>query len=127
MNYILYNSGLLPVKIKHFCDSFKLFGILHLIHKFQKFHSHKLSDKYTNVTYIYYKEVFLHFCNGGESRVLFVQLPPSDTEGLDDDDVPCVSLQPPKRITEKAIMFIKCLHASKLSREEISNELSNRH
>ena len=68
--------------------------------------------------------MFLHFCNGGESRILFVQLPSSDSEGLEDDeDAPCVSLQPPKRITEKAIMFIKCLHASKLSREEISNEV----
>ena len=67
--------------------------------------------------------MFLHFCNSGESRVLFVQLPPADTEGLEDDEDPCVSLQPPKRITEKAIMFIKCLHASKLSREEISSEV----
>ena len=67
--------------------------------------------------------MFLHFCNSGESRVLFVQLPSPDSEGLEDDEDPCVSLQPPKRIMEKAIMFIKCLHASKLSREEISNEV----
>ena len=80
-----------------------------------------------HVSYVYpshtHREVFLHFCNSGESRVLFVQLPPADTEGLEDDEEPCVSLQPPKRITEKAIMFIKCLHASKLSREEISSEV----
>ena len=34
------------------------------------------------VLYAHYWEVFLHFCNSGESRVLFVQLPPADTEGL---------------------------------------------
>ena len=70
------------------------------------------------------REVFLHFCNSGESRVLFVQLPPPDYDGQEiDEDSPCVSLQPPKRILEKAILFVKCLHASKLSREDIFNEV----
>ena len=70
--------------------------------------------------YTHYREMFLHFCNSG---ILFVQLPSPDSEGLEDNEDPCVSLQPPKRIMEKAIMLIKCLHASKLSREEISNEV----
>ena len=48
------------------------------------------------ILYPHYREVFLHFCNSGESRVLFVQLPPADTEGLEDDEEPCVSLQPAK-------------------------------
>ena len=56
--------------------------------------------------------------------MLFVQLPPPDYDGEDvDEDAPCVSLQPPKHILEKAILFVKCLHASKLSREDISSEV----
>lgn len=34
-----------------------------------------------------------------------------------------VSPNPPRRLSEKSIVFLKCSHASKLSRESIGNDV----
>lgn len=67
-----------------------------------------------------YRAAFLSFCNHSESRCLFVHL--VRAEG-GDGEVIQVSSSPPPHLNNKAMVFLKCSHASKLSRENLSQDV----
>ena len=64
------------------------------------------------------RAAFLAFCNHSESRRLFVHLE-EEGEGI----TMRVSARPPQRLSEKSITFLKCSHASKLTRESIGRDV----
>ena len=65
------------------------------------------------------RTAFLAFCNHSESRKLFVYLSSKD-EG---EGGITVSATPPRQLSDKALFFLKCSHASKLSRESIGHDV----
>ena len=65
------------------------------------------------------RTAFLAFCNHSESRKLFVYLSSKD-EG---EGGITVSATPPRQLSDKALFFLKCSHASKLSRESIGQDV----
>lgn len=77
---------------------------------------------YTNTAHHAYtytcRAAFLAFCNHSESRRLFVHL---EEEG--EGTIMRVSARPPQRLSEKSITFLKCSHASKLTRESIGRDV----
>lgn len=66
------------------------------------------------------RAAFLAFCNHSESRRLFVYLLPDQSgncaEGVGQIRV---SAKPPRILSDKALFFLKCGHASKLNRESM--------
>ena len=65
------------------------------------------------------RTAFLAFCNHSEARKLFVYLSSKD-EG---EGGITVSATPPRQLSDKALFFLKCSHASKLSRESIGQDV----
>ena len=66
------------------------------------------------------RTAFLAFCNHSESRKLFVYLSSKDEGG---EGGITVSATPPRQLSDKALFFLKCSHASKLSRESIGHNV----
>ena len=66
------------------------------------------------------RTAFLAFCNHSESRKLFVYLSSKDEGG---EGGITVSATPPRQLSDKALFFLKCSHASKLSRESIGHDV----
>ena len=62
------------------------------------------------------RSAFLNFCNSSEARQLFIHV--SERGGALH-----VAPSPPKSITEKALFFLKCSHASKLTKETITEDV----
>lgn len=66
------------------------------------------------------RAAFLAFCNHSESRCLFVYLIPDQrgeyAEGVGQIRI---SATPPQSLSDKALFFLKCSHASKLHRESM--------
>ena len=63
---------------------------------------------------------FLSFCNHSESRCIFVHVVRTDAG---DGEVIKVSSSPPSRVNDKAMVFLKCSHASKLTRENLAQDV----
>lgn len=68
----------------------------------------------------FYRATFLSFCNHSESRCIFVHT--TTAEGRDGELIQ-VSSSPPPHLSNKAIVFLKCSHASKLSRENLAQDV----
>ncbi|KAL5499629.1 hypothetical protein EMCRGX_G011081 [Ephydatia muelleri] len=64
------------------------------------------------------RAALLSFCNNSEARCLYVYLP-SDAEGSIQ-----ISSRAPQIVTDKSIIFLKCYHAAKLNRENISSDVA---
>ena len=70
------------------------------------------------IIYIYiYRSAFLDVCNNSEVRHLFIHLP--------SDGLGCIKLPrlPPSELSNKALFFLKCSNASRLSKENISEDV----
>lgn len=73
---------------------------------------------------LYSRSALLAFCNHSESRKLYVyQI--SEQQNLAGEGVGpiVVSSTPPKTLSDKALFFLKCTHASKLSRENMGGDV----
>ena len=66
------------------------------------------------------RAAFLAFCNHSESRRIFIHLTSSEDRG---EGQIHVGTSPPKTLSDKSLFFLKCSHASKLSRESISEDV----
>ena len=66
------------------------------------------------------RTTFLSFCNHTESRCIYVHV--VSQEG-GEGEVIKVSSSPPTRVNDKAMVFLKCSHASKLNRENLSQDV----
>ena len=67
-----------------------------------------------------YRAAFLSFCNHSESRCIFVHIVRA---GRTDGEVIQVSSSPPPFLDNKAMVFLKCSHSSKLSRENLAQDV----
>ena len=66
------------------------------------------------------RAAFLSFCNHSESRCIFVHLVKTE-EG--NGGIIQISSSPPSRLDDKAMVFLKCSHASKLNRENLAQDV----
>lgn len=66
------------------------------------------------------RAAFLAFCNHSEARRIFIHLTSEDSE---EEGQIRVDTAPPKTLSEKSLFFLKCSHASKLSRESIGQDV----
>ncbi len=68
-----------------------------------------------------FRTAFLAFCNHSESRRLFVYLIPEERSEYATEWVGQirVSATPPRHLSDKALFFLKCSHASRLHRESM--------
>ncbi len=69
------------------------------------------------------RSAFLAFCNHSESRRLFVHLPGERSQDVGGEGVMRVTSDPPGQLSDKSLVFLKCSHASKLSRESIAEDV----
>ena len=67
-----------------------------------------------------YRATFLSFCNHSESRCIFVHTKRAERG---DGEMIQVSSSPPPHLSNKAIVFLKCSHTSKLSRENLAQDV----
>lgn len=70
-----------------------------------------------NVMLFFCRSAFLSFCNNSEIRHLFVHFPTKGTGPLH------VSPSPPDSLATKSLFFLKSSHASRLTKDTISNEV----
>ena len=68
------------------------------------------------------RTAFLAFCNHSEARRLFVYLSSREEAGGEGGGI-TVSATPPRHLSDKALFFLKCSHASKLNRESIGHDV----
>ena len=69
----------------------------------------------------FFRTAFLAFCNHSESRRLFVYLIPEESSEYTTEWVGQirVSAMPPRQLSDKALIFLKCSHASRLHWESM--------
>ena len=86
------------------------------LHTFSQHHC----STYVSNLLTFCRASFLSFCNHSESRCIFVHVVRADREG---GEIIQVSSSPPSSLDNKAMVILKCSHASKLSKENLAQDV----